>query len=110
MTRLEKIVIVPNKEDEEMDPIILTKYGDLVIPSDEIKFLRDTSLLLGLPGDHAHLSIEENHHGSFAIFRVSPDWNRMTCRLCNLVVEFPATVKTYGDLRKYFAQQLKPLN
>ena len=87
------------------NPITLTKYGDaLLTPPARGGYLDDEEVLPELPGDHSGCG------GNFAIFKISEGWRRMTCRRCNLVVEFTSQVKTYGDLRKYFTDKLKPLN
>jgi hypothetical protein len=91
-----------------LDPIVLTKYGDLLVSSADTKNLNDSDALGTLAGDHLHYNYEGVNRGSFAIFTVSRDWHRMSCRMCNLVVEFPIQVKTYGDLRKYFTDKLRP--
>jgi len=83
-----------------MDKIVLTKCGDALVSFADTKKTKDSNELPSSPGDHLHLN--EEKQGSFTIFTVSPDWRRMTCRMCNLTVEFPIGVKTYGDLRAYF--------
>lgn len=82
-------------------PITLTEYGDVLLTPSQTN-PNDKDLLFGITGSHQHCE------GEFALFEVSQLWRRIRCRRCCLVVNFSSTVRTYSDLRKYFANKLNP--
>lgn len=84
-----------------LEPILLTEHGETYMENivnitdnrwnDKHEFRNRT-------GIHDHCN------GSINCMIVSGTHQAFLCRKCNLRVVFPITLKTFGDLRKHFAQ------
>lgn len=60
----------------------------------------DTEVTSGAVGIHAYC------HGWIEARKISETHNALHCRVCCLRLTFPATIKTYGELRQFFQKKL----
>jgi hypothetical protein len=104
---LDDIVLILEK-NTPLSPIPLTKVGDVLgeFPMREGVFpqshRRDHDVMgtLGI-GVHALC------RGFIDIMQTTPSMKVLLCRRCHLRLEFPSSVTTYGELRKYFGAELE---
>ncbi len=90
-----------------LDPIRLTKENEFMRQYPPKSYFsghtRDENSIGSTAGVHTYC------HGFIDMKRTSITHNALHCRACGLRVTFPVDVKTYGELRKYIAEQLKYL-
>jgi len=87
----------------DMEPIILTEIGEMLIVNSELGPLTDNSCLQ----EDCHIGIHYICRGFIDLKPVSLKYNAILCRSCKLRIVIPRAIITYGDLRSYFERILE---
>lgn len=83
------------------DKIIITEFGESIIPIYESSLHKSKNIDIDIIS--GCFAIHWICNGFVDIKEVSETHNMILCRKCHLRIVIPNTIKTYGELKKYFS-------
>lgn len=90
------------KGGEVMNPIPLTKTGEMLLVPEELGLTDESELVVGgFIGRHDWKGCPE---GSVEFHETATGW-MVLCTGCGLRLDVPQTVRTYGELRAYIKKE-----
>ena len=94
------------RKGKPVEPVVVSEYGETIsgYPNQEgnTEHTEDTVLSTLVHDDCATRGITSSSWAD--TYQISKSHDAIVCRGCRRSWVFPNTVKTYGDLRRYFAK------